>query len=218
MRKLKDYVEKGGYVFTEDWGLADLLERAWPTLVRSGKYLPECEVDVSPARGNTMHPFLRGVFVEQQEIIKEEDVQKMKEKEKEKEKKQTGTTPTGPEEGKEPEKKIERQLKKAEHKWKVDDESPYIMIVDKNNVTVLMVSKEVADRSQGNGTVAFTFGGLRSSGGGEAGSPGGLLGIKGCVLHILSHFGRQQQKVDEFATQNLLLNFLLESHSRRAKK
>jgi hypothetical protein len=161
---------------------------------------------------------LRGVFVEQERIINEEDVRKMKEKKEKEEKKEGGTTPTGAEE--EPEKKVERQLKKPEHKWKVDDESPYISILGKNMVTVLMVSKQIADKTQGNGTVAFTFGGLRGSGGGEAGGPAPNLplGIRGCVLHILSHFGRQQQKVDEFATQNLLLNFLLESHSRKAKK
>lgn len=217
VKALKDYVERGGYLFTEDWGLPDVLERAWPRLVKAGTYLPQCEVDVSPARGNSTHPFLRGVFVEQQKIIKEEDAQKLREKEKEKE--GSGTTPAPGKEEEQPKKKVEEQLKKAQNKWKVDDESPHIIILDKTNVTVLLVSKDVSDRAQGNGTVAFTFGGPRSSGGGEAGPADvGALPVRGCVLHILSHFGRQQQKVDEFATQNLLLNFLLESHSRRAKK
>ena len=72
VRKLKEWVEAGGYLFTEDWGLTDMLERAWPDLVGTGSYLPEGEVDVAPARGATTHPLLRGVFVSTKKMIKEE--------------------------------------------------------------------------------------------------------------------------------------------------
>ena len=38
----------------------------------------------------------------------------------------------------------------------------------------------------------------------------------GRVMYVLSHFGKQKSKKDEYALQNLLLNFLLEASERRA--
>jgi len=217
----------GGYLFTEDWGLADILVRAWPQLVGPGSYLPEDTVDVAPSRGSTTHPLLRGVFVSEKKIIKESDIgDKPKDGLK-------GGPVTVSEDVK---KKIEESVKKPDNKWKVDDESPYIEIKNKKQVTELMSSKKIADLTKGHGTVALTFGGPYAYGKGEAGGRKGNrtqlrdgekergLGkhvpgvIKGRVLHVLSHFARQHAKEDEFALQNLALNFLLEAKARRSRR
>ena len=63
VKKIKEFVEKdGGYLFTEDWDLPELLERAWPEYVKSGTQLKEMEVKVMPAPGVLTHPYLRRVF------------------------------------------------------------------------------------------------------------------------------------------------------------
>jgi hypothetical protein len=224
--KLKKYVEKGGYLFTEDWGLVDILERAWPKLVGPGSYLPEGEVDVAPASGSTTHPMLRGVFVDGKKMIKEEDLGGKPEE---------GGIKGGPKTSSEDiRKKIKAAVKKPDNKWKVDDESPYIEVKDKKKVTILMSSKKVRELSDGHGTVALTFGGSYSYGKGEGLRRGGRTTardpsrggrgkwvpgvIKGRVLHVLSHFARQHAKEDEFALQNLALNFLMEAKIRRRTK
>lgn len=227
VKKLKEYVEAGGYLFTEDWGLADMLERAWPDLVAPGPYLPEGEVDVAPARGATTHPMLRGVFVSAKKIIREKDLGKQREKNL-----KGGPVTEVPEDVR---KKIEENVKKPDNKWKIDDESPYIEVKDKRKVTVLMTSQKIAELSDGHGTVAFTFGGPNVYGKGERRRGGKnrtqvdesgsvrklgprVPGVtKGRVLHVLSHFARQHAKEDEFALQNLALNFLLEAYARRRK-
>lgn len=227
VEKLKRYVEAGGYLFTEDWGLTDILARAWPELVVPGSYLPEEEVDVAPAQGATTHPMLRGVFVSAKKIIREIDIGKQPKRDA----KDSHTTEV-------PEsviKKIKENVKKPDNKWKVDDESPYIEVKDRRKVTVLMTSQKVAELTDGHGTVALTFGGPYAYGKGERrrgrrtrtqvdkGGSIRKLGpripgvMKGRVLHVLSHFARQHAKEDEFALQNLALNFLLEARIRRRK-
>jgi hypothetical protein len=226
VKKLKEYVEAGGYLFTEDWGLTDILARAWPQLVGPGSYLPEGEVDVAPASGATTHPLLRGVFVSEKKIIKESDIGE----------KDAGSGKGGPKTVSEDvRKKIEESVKKPDNKWKVDDESPYIEVKDKNKVTILMASQKVGELSSGHNTVALTFGGPYAYGKGEAtggrkdrtqlrgddeesNGPGKRIPgvLKGRVLHVLSHFARQHAKEDEFALQNLALNFLLEARARRS--
>ena len=226
VKKLKEWVEAGGYLFTEDWGLADILARAWPQLVGPGSYLPEGEVDVAPASGATTHPLLRGVFVSAKKIIKESDIGE----------KEAGSGKGGPVTVSEDvRKKIEESVKKPDNKWKVDDESPYIEVKNKKKVTILMSSQKVGSLSSGHNTVALTFGGPYGYGKGEAigkrknrtqlrgDEESGGIGkripgvIKGRVLHVLSHFARQHAKEDEFALQNLALNFLLEAKMRRRK-
>ncbi len=61
-------------------------------------------------------------------------------------------------------------------------------------------------------SVQLTFGWPDAYGKGEASG-----GLKGRVIHVLSHFARQHSKEDSFVLQNLALNFLLESRLRRIK-
>ena len=39
----------------------------------------------------------------------------------------------------------------------------------------------------------------------------------GRVLYVLSHFGKQESNEDEYALQNLLINFLVEAADRRGR-
>ena len=194
--------------------MADVLERAWPKYVRNGTYLAEQMVDVSPGRGSTTNPMLRGVFITQKKTIKDSDFNKEGEK-------GGGLTTTLPSK-----EKLEERLKQPKNEWKIDDESPNIEVLDKRAVTILMTSKKIADMREGHGAVALTFGGPRyilGAGGkkgrglrtgiptdGMGGSAKRKPGPLGRVMHVLSHFGRQHEREDAFALQNLLLNFLIE--------
>jgi hypothetical protein len=100
--------------------------------------------------------------------------------------------------------------------WKIDDESPDIKILKKDAVTVLIMSPKIADKSRPEGAVAVTWGvsgeNIVSTGSNKTSYSGG-----GRVLHVMSHFGKQKSKIDEFALQNLILNFLIELNQRRPK-
>lgn len=190
MEKLKRWVENGGYLFTEDWVAVELLEVAWPTKIKTFKYLPTMTTDVSPARGVTTHPYLRGVFVSKHKFVDKEVRLK---------KKKTDRIKTeAVKDLDELRKRIKEAVKPPKNEWKIDDESPWIKVG--SGVTKLLVSEKLRNRTNGCDTLACTF---------NAG--------KGKVLHIISHFGRQKQKEDEFATQNLLLNFILDARKARAK-
>ena len=228
---MKDWVERGGYLFTEDWGMADVLERAWPAYAKNGTYLAEQMVDVYPPRGSATHPLLRGVFVTKKKTIVQKKVSEKK-----------GDMTTGVDVDEET---LDERLTQPKNEWKVDDESPNIVIVNNKVVTILLESKKVSDMRGGNGAVAFTFGGPKYIPGtgttrkkGKKGLTTGVPvdgrtidkkgrsravpGPMGRVLHVLSHFGRQQTQEDCFALQNMLLNFLIEGremmkHRKKAK-
>ncbi|MCW8138522.1 MAG: hypothetical protein KIT58_06425 [Planctomycetota bacterium] len=76
--RLKAWVEAGGYLFTEDWGIVEILQPAWPDKVENGRITPQgaggggggqefnlvraMDVTITPGRGLTSLPRLRGVF------------------------------------------------------------------------------------------------------------------------------------------------------------
>jgi len=190
VEKLKKWVENGGYLFTEDWVAVELLEVAWGSKIKTFKYLPEMTVDASPARGSTTHPYMRGVFVSKHRFI-DKEVRLKRQKEG-----QLKTRAVKDED--EIRKRIRQALKPPKNEWKIDDESPWIKVGP--GVVKLLVSEKLRQHTKGCDTLACTF---------TAG--------KGKVLHITSHFGRQKQKEDEFATQNLLLNFILDARKSRAR-
>ena len=191
VEKLKKWVENGGYLFTEDWVAVELLEVAWGGKIKTFKYLPEMTVDASPARGATTHPYMRGVFASKQKFIEKEV--KLGQKEKQGQMKTRAVK-----ELEELRKRIKEAVKPPKNEWKIDDESPWVKVGP--GVTKLLVSEKLRQHTGGCDTLACTF---------TAG--------RGKVLHIVSHFGRQKQKEDEFATQNLLLNFILEAKKMRAR-
>jgi len=118
---------------------------------------------------------------------------------------------------------------------KIDDESPDLIVKKPDLVDVLIVSPDLPHqpdkKARGYGTgktgapVAVTF----AYGPGGASKPSRSLGRGyatstytqgggGRVLHVMSHFGKQQLESDEFVLQNLILNFLLEANQRRFSK
>lgn len=216
VKKIKKFVEAGGNLFTEDWGLKEVLEKAWPKFVLAGSYLREQEVDIGPARGRTSHPLMRGVFADpndrpepdpDEDGDEDGDGKTDEEKQKTKDGKKTITE--------EDEEEIISRIRKLNHLWKVDDESPYLKIRNKREVIKLLESEKVGKLGDGNDGVAVTFFAPRKSGMGSAGKGDGVeRRNSGRILHVLSHFGKQSSLEGEFALQNLLLNFLLEANRR----
>jgi hypothetical protein len=196
VKKIKEWVERGGYLFSEDWGLKDALEGAWPSITKQGKMMKEKTVSVSPARGKTSHPLLRGVFIDPAAKV--------------------APAP----EGEAGDGTVERnpgipEGVKVQRRWKIDDDSPFIDVADRNAVTVLMESDQLA--KEGSSAIAITFlpamAGAQDTGLSGAGKSEKLRG--GRVLHVLSHFGKQESKEDEFALQKMLLNFITEANRRQ---
>ncbi|MHC4392063.1 MAG: hypothetical protein ACYS22_12205 [Planctomycetota bacterium] len=197
IKKMQAFVQRGGYVFTEDWGVADLLADAWPKFVKKGKSLKGRSARVTPARGQTSHPLLRGVFIDPDVAEKSGEEEK------------GGTVGRNP--GDEP-----LDIGTIERFWTIDDESPLLEIVSKGKVTVLMSSPDLAkDEGAALSAVAVTF--LPGGAAGEKGAVQGKLETVrgGRVLHVLSHFAKQKSDQDAFALQNMLLNFLMEAHRRQ---
>lgn len=198
IKRIKAWVERGGYVFSEDWGLSDLLEPAWPKHLKQGRMMKERTVGVSPSRGRTSHPLLRGVFIDPNAKAGEAPGREG-----------DGTVSREPDAPETPAAKIERN-------WKIDADSPYIDVVNKGAVTTLMESDQLA--KEGFSAVAITFLPSAADSRIDTGATKAEKLVGGRVLHVLSHFGKQQTREDEFALQNLLLNFLMEANRRFGKK
>ena len=195
VQKIRKYVEGGGYLFAEDWCMEDFVEKAFLEYVIHGSVRPQDEtVPVLPKAGASTHPYLRKIFfkppVESRETMSESDVQKIA------------------------------------HKWKIDKETRTIKVRDANAVTVLLTSPDLAKAAQGDDAVAVTFGVTPTATKGGSGSKKDVSTgpvpeldrkkmVGGRVLYVLSHFGKQDSQEDEYALQNLLVNFLVEANERR---
>jgi hypothetical protein len=113
VQRIKAFVDQGGYLFTEDWVLGEVLTRAWPQHLKESDYMQEEKaVGILPERGNTSHPYLRRIFSKPPRTVGQG----------------TGLAPA---------------FDEINHQWKIDKESPLISIVDQKSVTVLMISKEL---------------------------------------------------------------------------
>ncbi|HEX7901254.1 MAG TPA: HEAT repeat domain-containing protein [Planctomycetota bacterium] len=173
--RIRDFVAGGGFLFTSDWGLVEVLEVAFPGYCRKGPPMEEGAVEIFPRKGSTGHPLLRDVFVKA--AAEGAEVQ---------------------------------TREKLDFRW-VIDVGTFSTDCDPSKVAVLIESPELA-ALYGQGAVAMTFpfGDARKTAGKPATPSGGR------VLHVLSHFIKQKTKNDEFAIQNMLLNFLIEAADRRA--
>ncbi|MBI2930839.1 MAG: hypothetical protein HYY16_04245 [Planctomycetes bacterium] len=208
--KIKRYVDSGGYLFTEDWELEEIIEPEWGDVLWHSTYLREQDVPVLPKPGAGTHPYLRKIFV------------------KPPTKKDGGGT------------SVEDDVSQLNHVWHIDQDSPAIAIKNKQRVTVLMFSETIAAQSKkpvseeekksylsGSDAVAVTF----LSGGGSEPDPVSTgrpipqsvaLMKGGRVVHVLAHFGKQRGdeggEKGEYTLQNLLVNFLIEANERRVLK
>ena len=213
VKKIKKFVEAGGNLFTEDWGVKEILEKAWPRYVVGGSYLREQEVDIAPARGRTSHPLMRGVFMNPADAVEEpeevdgdgEDSEIDEDEKKTKDGKKTIDE--------EDEEEIIRRIRTLKHQWKIDDESPYLNVRNKREVVKLLESEKVGKLAGGkNDAVAISFFARKRSHGSAGKGAGVERRPSGRILHVLSHFGKQSSIESEYALQNLLLNFLLEAN------
>ena len=194
---IKKFVESGGYLFTEDMNIEEVIERAFKGVITHTKYLPERTVQIVPAPGATLHPYLKYVF----EAPPSSDAPAMPSLEG-----KSGETQS-----------VKPGEFRLDAEWKIDNDSPDIKVLKKDIVTVLIMSPKLVNaKSKDEGAVAVTWGvsgeNIVSTGSNKTSYAGG-----GRVLHVMSHFGKQHSKVDEFALQNLLLNFLIELNQRRPK-
>ena len=64
-KRLESFVRNGGYLFTTDWGVDNVLSYAFPGILTSNgnrAHLPEMVLDIEPAASVQDHPLLEGVF------------------------------------------------------------------------------------------------------------------------------------------------------------
>lgn len=153
---VRRFVEKGGYVFTSDWGIT-LLEKCFPDFVVNGGNYGPSNVKIQASRAEDAAKLLEGVFVK---------------------KGKPGSTTTS-----------------QDLRWEVDSGS-YLIKVKSNKVVTLVESSSLPNHK----AVAVAF------------TPAGT----GRVLHVLSHFSKQEDTYGEYALQNLLLNFILERVEKKA--
>ncbi len=205
--KLRQWTEEGGYLFTEDWVLVEVIEPLWGKFLSSGTALENETVGIRPSRGYTAHSFLRGVFVpppvidwgydDDEDDAKDDDnydpTSEDDADDTEDDVGRTGVAP--PPEGSETVEIPEPEIDLVKHEWKIDKESPSLN-VRSNKVEVLIVSPELKKQT-GDDAVAVTF-----------------PIKKGRVLHVLSHFGKQNSSHNEATLENVLVNFLIEVHVR----
>jgi hypothetical protein len=129
IKKIKEFVEAGGYLFTEDLNSDEIIGRAFRGIISHTRLLPEKAVKIMPAPGSESHPFLKNVF----KLTPYND-----------------DVTTSPEINKTDETPVNLQ-------WKIDDESANIKILNKDKVKALIVSPELAEKDTSAGVVAVTF-------------------------------------------------------------
>jgi hypothetical protein len=106
---------------------------------------------------------------------------------------------------------------RVKHTWAIDDESFALKPLDASKVVRLLASGKLQKKAEGNGLVALAF---RPGAGSAAPSPGqpAPRGVPGVVVLVLSHFGKQDSRQDEYTIQNLLLNVLIDANQARLKR
>jgi len=132
-KRLKKFVESGGFLFTEDWVLEELLERIYPDLIVSGPKLPEADVPAVPGPGEATHPYLEGVFHHDRKTLVV------------RRKGHAGKTGVF-----QPAENVRKYFTRSKHRWKIDLDSPAIVVKNKRKVHVLLASPKLARTAEGN--------------------------------------------------------------------
>src|SRR5207302_347857 len=149
---VKKWVEQdGGYLYTEDWGLVETIQKLWPDKVTTGNgadkphlvrkrddknaVIPHIPCKLTPGSGETSHPLMRGVWQkDRSDAPPKADPNEG-----------GGTREASP-------------AKPLEHMWSVDDESPAIDVKDKQTVHSLLESPDLIKIGEGfSQVVAITF-------------------------------------------------------------
>ncbi|MBI4230550.1 MAG: hypothetical protein HY608_06915 [Planctomycetes bacterium] len=146
--KIKRFVEAGGYLFTEDWEIDEVLSQAWPSLVGIGGGLAEDipGPEAFPAPGNASHPYLERVFGEPgRDGVNLESYN------------------------------VENVIDQARHNWKIDNESPEIEVKDERRVTTLLIADFKNGHTQRPLAITFAPAERRPSGSDYAAAEGGRV-------------------------------------------
>ena len=192
MARLKEWVRAGGCLFSEDYGLYELLVRLWPEYVAAGEVLSEQQVDWVPSPGRTAHPLLRGVFGAAAEGA-------------------SRARAGDPLRGRWTVDALSPAIKVVDPaRVEVLLFSPQLQAKNPDLAPLAVVFSPGAELAPPAAPPRKRTGG----GGAEA----TRVPRPGLVLHVLSHFGKQTAREDELALQNLLVNFLLEANSRFAER
>lgn len=187
--RIRKYVDGGGYFFAEDWCMEEIVEKIWPAYVGTGHLRKDELVPVLPKAGSATHPYLKKIFFKDPEMTRD--------------------TVT------------EGDLIKLTHQWQIDKDSRTIRVKDPKHVVTLLTSPVLEKTARGDDAVAVTFIPAKkkpkkpavATSGAVQQDRGEMTG--GRVLYVLSHFGKQKSEDDEYALQNLLINFLVEAADRR---
>ncbi len=213
LKKIKQFVARGGYLFTSDWGLFSVTERIFGNYIsypdlgpkdqsnifdRYGGPRDDLFTRIWPVRGANCHNLMTDVFINTKYVNVSGD------------NRQDGDTVTGNEGN------VEKTL--LNFKWHIDDRKRLIEVKHRS-VVPLIWSPELAEKNKGYGIIAATF-----LVGGQARNPkvkqNGIVDSTpklqgGRVLHTLGHLKKQTDpKKDGFALQKLMVNFLIEAISR----
>lgn len=186
VEKIRGFVASGGYLFTEDWVLKEVLAIAFKEFLKPVDSLTSKDVPVLPKTGSTSHPYMKKIF-------------------------DKPAQPAAGGEGTDA-----AAFEKISHAWKVDNESPAIAILNPAvTVLMVSPGVGAMSKGNDAVAVTFGYGanldpknatGLQQDLAKMAG---------GRVLHVLSHFGKQKSQNDEYTLQNLLLNFFFEANNRK---
>ncbi len=202
--KIREFVEKGGYLWSSDWELRHTMQRAFPGAIEYGgdssrSNDEDYKVDIRPTADGSRSPLLRDVFP-------------------------ATTWDAG---------SLNWLMCGRSHLIKVLSPDVHVLIESKElgkrfpEMPAVAVTFAWRDgKVQKPRTFTGNGGGAQASGGGANGSngtgsrskeskDGGTGSSGGCVVHVLSHFKNQQDKSsgDKFALQQLLLNFFLEKQA-----
>lgn len=188
LREIEQFVSEGGYLFTSDRGLMNLISRTEHLstyLSQTQLSGPEDETHaIWPVPGATAHNIMKDVFIDVS-IYRNE----------------TGN-------------RNEKNRDVLDYSWSIHSESPFFL-PERPGVNVLVTSPGVSQKYDSPGSVAatFLFGGQRRN---PKVVKGGIIddtpaATGGRVLHVMGHIkdqmgGNQQQ----FSLQQMLLNFLIE--------
>lgn len=186
IEKIRAFVSRGGYLFASDWGLTEVLEKAFPGTVKKSADIDQAIVDIFPRKGSTGHPFLREVFV-----------------------KATGGKEGGT--AVEAQERLDFRWVIDAGTFTIEYDPAKVVclieapdLADPKSKAVAVTFSYPSDREAGK---AVATGGVYEN-------LATLRGGK--VLHVLSHFGNQRTMDDTYSVQNMLLNFLIEAKDRRA--
>lgn len=201
--KIRTFIEHdGGYLFTQDSGLAEILERAWPDLVRAGEYLKGIDAPVTPAVGAGSQEIVRRVF-------------------------SGGTRRVW----KIPEDTASIRIVDPARVGALivseaigglssprDDDDAAILECGTCGVKTRAPSSSAHPGCGGTWTPWVPPPKPRAPAAGDDAAAATFAAGDGRVMHVLARFGSQNSQEDEFALQTLLLNYLIEATGRNPDK